>query len=253
MRWRKDGGGHGVSGTRRGPSGERGRHLLPVLKRRGDHCDPRPPVSPHPSGRRESIWAPRYLWRAGPQLSPGFPGAQSLLSQGDRSSSLPSRQVGPDTSRVTPLCPLVPSFLRSFQAVPCVSHLSGLHLSLAFWTPSPVYGGSHLCLSAFLAPSFPSWCPAVCLSSAGRTALEASLACPCSPGASHWGISPNLSTCSLHLSALSPLLLKPSLYLLANPLGCCGSMRAGPLCPEFHPGVRVVPGHVCSPRRMKMK
>ncbi|RLW03593.1 hypothetical protein DV515_00006426 [Chloebia gouldiae] len=94
--WRKDGGGHGLNGTRRGPSGERGRDLSPVLNRRaGD---------------------PKYLWQAGPQLPPGFPGAPSLLIPWDWSFSLPSRQVGLNTRRVippVPPCSQLPPFFPS--------------------------------------------------------------------------------------------------------------------------------------------
>lgn len=125
----------------------------------------RPPQLPAPrvpsllGPARDYLGSPRLL-AGGPSAASGLP--WSLLSPGDWSFSLLSRQVGPDTSRVVPpvpprpqLPPFFPSYLVPATCQVCIyPWLPGL-VSRCMQAPFIPLVCTYACVPSWLPPSLP--------------------------------------------------------------------------------------------------
>lgn len=153
--WRKDGSGHGMNGTRRSPSGERGHDLSAVLNRRGDHRGPR-------SSRVPSLLGPVGECLASPIPLAGRPSAAPGLPW----SSVPPQPGGPE-------------LLASLSAGG-PGHIAG-DSSCAPWTPAPsvlsnlchVSGSCQVCI-------YP-WLPGLLSRSIETSVIPLVPTCACAP------------------------------------------------------------------------
>lgn len=222
--------------TRRGPSGECRRDLSPVLNRRGNHGGPRSPVFLYPSGQQE--------------IPSTFDGrALSCLS-------LPWSSVSPPPGGLE---------LLVFLSAGGPGHIVGDPFCAPRPQLSPFFPSCALCLllvmSAFI-PGFPSRCieapfiPVVSSSACALSWLPRSP--PCSVLFSRQDCPGSISglplfswSFSQSLPRVLPVLFPPlSVPFFQAPL--LGTVGPGEQVPHSLNST-LVPGHVCCPRRMKMK